>query len=217
MDIPGSVQNLLKALWINESNSILPPTIRVDGRTVILITIGYGDNARYACVLYHTGKVLSQLQWPEEKLIPGFREAFQRYLIQVQRLSMDFSSLVAEALGLGTDGLSPFYDEANSMQHRAKILKYPSADSDNNQGVGPHYDIGFLTFVNLCPFLQSPPPTQSRIQLLQASNQTGLQVQNLGGQWIDAPPIPGTFVVNIGKGPQYFINKTTAIRSFYSA
>jgi hypothetical protein len=25
-------------------------------------------------------------------------------------------------------------------------------------------------------------------------------VQNLSGQWIDAPPIPGTFVVNIGKG-----------------
>ena len=25
-------------------------------------------------------------------------------------------------------------------------------------------------------------------------------MQNLSGEWIDAPPIPGTFVVNIGKG-----------------
>lgn len=25
-------------------------------------------------------------------------------------------------------------------------------------------------------------------------------MQNVSGEWIDAPPIPGTFVVNIGKG-----------------
>ena len=37
-------------------------------------------------------------------------------------------------------------------------------------------------------------------KLLQASPHKGLQVQNLSGQWIDAPPIDGTFVVNIGKG-----------------
>jgi len=70
------------------------------------------------------------------------------------------------------------------MQHRAKIVKYPVVQ-DHTQGVGPHYDAGFLTF------------------LLQASPHRGLQVQNLAGDWIDAPPIPGSFVVNFGKALEF--------------
>ncbi|CAA7260833.1 unnamed protein product [Cyclocybe aegerita] len=124
-------------------------------------------------------------QWPDEKLIPGFREVLERYLDQVQDLSMRFSSLIAEAFGLGPDGLSQFYDTPELMQHRSKIVKYPVVSGSSDQGVGPHYDAGFLTF------------------LLQASNHRGLQVQNLSGEWIDAPPIPNTFVVNIGKALEF--------------
>lgn len=36
--------------------------------------------------------------------------------------------------------------------------------------------------------------------LLQASHHRGLQVQNGDGQWIDCPPLDGTFVVAIGQG-----------------
>ena len=36
--------------------------------------------------------------------------------------------------------------------------------------------------------------------LLQADDQAGLQVLNHSGEWIPAPPIEGTFVVNIGQG-----------------
>ncbi|KAF8645452.1 hypothetical protein AX16_007816 [Volvariella volvacea WC 439] len=126
-------------------------------------------------------------QWPEESLIPGFRQVFEKYLLQVQTLSYEFSSLLAEAFGLPLDGLAHFYDTDELMQHRAKIVKYPTIpdDATTDQGVGPHYDAGFLTF------------------LLQASDHKGLQVQNLSGQWIDAPPIPNTFVVNIGKALEF--------------
>ncbi|GLB44964.1 putative iron ascorbate-dependent oxidoreductase family protein [Lyophyllum shimeji] len=126
-------------------------------------------------------------QWPEESLIPGFRATHERYLEQVQALSYTFISLLAEAFGLAPDALDYFYDTDEKMQHRSKIVQYPvvtDADADD-QGVGPHYDAGFLTF------------------LLQASPHKGLQVQNLSGQWIDVPPIPNTFVVNIGKALEF--------------
>jgi len=87
------------------------------------------------------------LKWPDEALIPGFRGVVERYLDQVQDLSYKFSSLVAEAFGLGPGGLSPFYDAPEFMQHRAKIVQYPVTEGSNDQGVGPHYDGGFLTFV----------------------------------------------------------------------
>lgn len=125
-------------------------------------------------------------QWPDEQLIPGFRKTFEEYLAQVQQLSYDFSSLLAEAFGLPSDALRKFYDTDPNMQHRGKIVQYPViGEGDEGQGVGPHYDAGFLTF------------------LLQASPHKGLQVQNLSGQWIDAPPINGTFVVNIGKALEF--------------
>ncbi|KAJ3564618.1 hypothetical protein NP233_g8178 [Leucocoprinus birnbaumii] len=130
-------------------------------------------------------RLWGECQWPDETLIPGFREAFETYLDQVEDLSYDFSSLMAEAFGLGPKGLAHFYDTKELMQHRGKIVKYPVVTGSSDQGVGPHYDAGFLTF------------------LLQASPHQGLQVQNLSGEWIDAPPIPGTFVINIGKALEF--------------
>jgi len=123
-------------------------------------------------------------QWPEEEDVPGFKKTYLRYLDEVEKLSHEFVRLVAEALGLLPDGLAQFYDARERMQHRSKIVKYPTRDEvASEQGVGPHFDAGFLTF------------------LLQASDHAGLQVQNLSGEWIDVPPRPYTFVINIGKGP----------------
>ncbi|KAG6824961.1 hypothetical protein H0H92_005294 [Tricholoma furcatifolium] len=137
------------------------------------------------CPLYW--RLWGPSQWPEESLIPGFHATLERYFEQIQELSYKFISLLAEAFGLAPDALNHFYDTPEKMQHRGKIVQYPvvAADEADDQGVGPHYDAGFLTF------------------LLQASPHKGLQVQNLSGQWIDAPPIPGTFVVNIGRALEF--------------
>ncbi|KAH9940370.1 Clavaminate synthase-like protein [Epithele typhae] len=133
-------------------------------------------------------KLWGPSQWPQEDLLPGFRAIYLRYLEQVEQLSYRFISLLAEAFEVPDERLGPFFsggtapNPAGILQHRSKIVKYPARkEGDSDQGVGPHFDGGFLTF------------------LLQASDHPGLQVQNLAGEWIDAPPIPGTFVVNLGK------------------
>jgi len=128
-------------------------------------------------------KLWGNAQWPPEEFIPGFKETYLEYLEQVSTLSYEFAQLLGEALGLDRDALAQFFDRREHMQHRSKIVKYPTRDQiSSDQGVGPHFDAGFLTF------------------LVQASSHRGLQVQNLAGDWIDAPPIKDTFVVNIGKG-----------------
>ncbi|KIM31190.1 hypothetical protein M408DRAFT_64609 [Serendipita vermifera MAFF 305830] len=121
-------------------------------------------------------------QWPAEDDIPGFRSTFSAYLSQVEALSEELTELISEALGLGPHALDVFFDNPKrAMQHRSKIVKYPLRDG-KDQGVGPHYDSGFLTL------------------LLQASDHRGLQAQDPLGEWIDVPPIDDTLVINVGKG-----------------
>ncbi|KAJ5106097.1 hypothetical protein NUU61_003444 [Penicillium alfredii] len=123
-------------------------------------------------------------QWPDETATPGFRQATERYLSEAGDLTESFTKLIAEALDLPPTALDEAFDRP--QQHKLKLIKYPpppepSEESSGFQGVGPHKDSGFLTF------------------LLQATPHRGLEVQNKAGTWIPAPPLPGTFVVNIGR------------------
>lgn len=69
----------------------------------------------------------------------------------MQELSYNFITLLAEAFGLPPEALKHFYDAPEKMQHRGKIVQYPIVPDSNadDQGVGPHYDAGFLTFVSI--------------------------------------------------------------------
>lgn len=61
------------------------------------------------------------LQWPKEEDLPGFKATFLRYLKAVEDLSNEFTELVAEALGLPSDGLAQFYGSRDRIQHRSKV------------------------------------------------------------------------------------------------
>jgi isopenicillin N synthase-like dioxygenase len=62
-----------------------------------------------------------------------------------------------------------------------RLLHYPprSADQGTNPGAGEHTDYGSLT-------------------ILSNDDAGGLQVRRRDGAWIAAPPVPGTFICNIG-------------------
>ncbi|KAF2233524.1 Clavaminate synthase-like protein [Viridothelium virens] len=125
-------------------------------------------------------------QWPPEDWISGFRDAYMKYHAEIQDLSYRFVHLVEEALGIPVGTFDSFWKGEMQPQHRIKLIKYPprspiAKDEKEEQGVGAHKDSsGWLTF------------------LYQVGKEEGLEVLGSDGKWIEAPPVPGTFVVNFG-------------------
>lgn len=84
------------------------------------------------------------------------------------------------AIGLGLDQ-GYFLQSADRPMSRASFVYYPAQPpemGDDQFGVGPHTDFGVLTV--LCQ-----------------DDVGGLQVQDVNGEWIQAPPIPGSLIVNV--------------------
>ncbi|KAF4448508.1 hypothetical protein F53441_8094 [Fusarium austroafricanum] len=122
-------------------------------------------------------------QWPSA--LPDLQPIATRYISDLTLLGNRFLTLVAKALSLPEEIFFPYLSD----QHRLKLVHYPPSQTPT-QGVGPHKDSsGWWTF------------------LLQASPEVnGLQVLNKSGSWVDVPPIPGTFVVNIGQAFEVVTN-----------
>ncbi|EYE91345.1 isopenicillin N synthase family dioxygenase [Aspergillus ruber CBS 135680] len=113
-------------------------------------------------------------QYPDH---PGAKELVNEYIARSAALNKTFLRYVSECLSLPPTTLEEF--EGN--MDRLKFIKYPQAPHDS-QGVGPHKDSsGLFTF-------------------LSQDDTGGLQVLNKNGEWIDAPPIEGSLVVNIQQG-----------------
>jgi isopenicillin N synthase-like dioxygenase len=50
-------------------------------------------------------------QWPSADLLPDFREVFETYMEKLSAISMDFTRLIAECLGLPATAFDQFFDE----------------------------------------------------------------------------------------------------------
>jgi isopenicillin N synthase-like dioxygenase len=113
-------------------------------------------------------------QYPE---YPGAKELVEEYITRSADLSQEFMRSVAECLSLPPDTFEKF----KGNMDRLKFIKYPQSPPES-QGVGPHKDsTGLFTF-------------------LSQDDTGGLQVLNKNGEWIGAPPIEGSLVVNIQQG-----------------
>ncbi|KAI1392877.1 putative isopenicillin N synthetase [Hypoxylon trugodes] len=130
--------------------------------------------------------LLAPNQWPSSAVLPAFRDVYAEYMRRMGVISIEFTSLIAEAIGLPSDAFNRYFER--DQQHKLKIVKYPDVselglgDGIEGQGVGPHKDSMLTSY------------------LLQASQHKGLQVQNMQGEWIDCPPVDDTLVVAIGQG-----------------
>ncbi|KAL7412746.1 hypothetical protein BDY24DRAFT_390939 [Mrakia frigida] len=121
--------------------------------------------------------------WPDEELdggkLEGFRIGVLTYFQEILSLGKRLFPLFALALGLPRDF---FDDKTQNMAAIMRLLFYPpqtGPQDDRVLGIGAHTDYECFTI------------------LRQFDGVEALQVLNKQGVWISAPPIPGTFVINI--------------------
>ena len=125
-------------------------------------------------------------QWPDEALVPGFQVACNAYADAMLALARRLMGLFELALGLPAGELDAY------MRHptcTTRLLHYPPQPAQalpGQIGCGAHTDWGALT-------------------LLTQDDAGGLQVQSQG-QWLDVPPLPGAYVVNVGDMMQRWTN-----------
>jgi len=122
-------------------------------------------------------------QWPE--LLPRLKPALLEWQDTLTDAARQLLRALALALGQPQDRFEAAF-AGTPVQH-LKVIHYPGrADGESTQGVGAHKDSGCLTLL-----LQD---TQPGLQVWERDDQAAD-----AGRWIDAPPIPGTVVINLGE------------------
>lgn len=122
-------------------------------------------------------RLIGPNQWPSA--LPELRDVVLLWQSEALRVSREVLRALAVALGQELTYFDRWFD-AEAAVH-LKVVHYPPREpGGTDQGVGSHKDYGFLA-------------------LLQQDEVGGLQVQTADGSWIDATPIPDSFVVNIGE------------------
>ncbi|MFO1029072.1 MAG: 2-oxoglutarate and iron-dependent oxygenase domain-containing protein [Acetobacteraceae bacterium] len=114
-------------------------------------------------------------QWPD---LPGFREPVEVYERAMHACCLRLLRPIALALGLSPDWMLPYFQQPTTF---LRLLHYPPqpADApDDAFGSAPHTDYGFIT-------------------ILAQDDRGGLEVRRRDGTWLPAPPIPGTWAVNV--------------------
>lgn len=116
--------------------------------------------------------------WPAAP--EGFKPAWQAYYAAMEDLAARIMKLFAAALELPE---SYFADKIDCPISALRALNYPEvavAPAAGQLRAGAHSDYGSLTI------------------LLPQAGSKGLQIERPDGSWLDVPPIPGAFVINIG-------------------
>lgn len=115
-------------------------------------------------------------QWPAE--MPDMQSRAMAYFHSASQVAKHLLRGFAIGLDLSEDF---FLQNCAAPLTRASMVYYPRQPADVSEaqfGVGPHTDFGVLTV--LCQ-----------------DDVGGLQVEDINGNWVHAPPIEGTLIVNV--------------------
>ncbi|KAJ9219823.1 hypothetical protein DTO169C6_7814 [Paecilomyces variotii] len=117
-------------------------------------------------------------QWPKEEHLPGFKKTYLAYFQEILELSRRMMKIFALALQLPEDYFDGIVKHPGCI---SRLMHYPPQPVPGEEvaGINTHTDYECFTILS-----QDKVPA--------------LQVLNVKGQWVAAPPIPGTFVINIG-------------------
>ncbi|KAJ7172801.1 hypothetical protein C8R43DRAFT_1230923 [Mycena crocata] len=114
-------------------------------------------------------------QWPVE--VPAMRDGVLEYYEHGNKLAGMLYRVIALAMGVEEDF---FQDKTKSNFSRLRLLHYPEQKKET-VGTGAHSDFGTFTI------------------LLQQAGINALEVLNEESkEWIEAPPMPGMLIINLG-------------------
>jgi isopenicillin N synthase-like dioxygenase len=115
--------------------------------------------------------------WPAG--LPGWRETMQSYYDAMEALGRRMMQAFALALDLEPDFFDQYLGEPMTTLGPLHYPPQTGRITEAQIGAGAHTDYGCVT-------------------LLAQDETGGLQVRAKDGSWIEAPPVAGSFVVNIG-------------------
>jgi isopenicillin N synthase-like dioxygenase len=116
--------------------------------------------------------------WPERPA--QFQQAILDYWAALQTLSRTTARIFARALELPETWFDRYLDRDISM---LRAIQYPEPKGPALPGqlrAGAHSDLNMVTFIR------------------NEASAGGLQVRRRDGEWVEAPSLPGSFVVNLG-------------------
>ncbi|MCU1393303.1 MAG: hypothetical protein JWM34_1731 [Ilumatobacteraceae bacterium] len=126
-------------------------------------------------------------RWPAE--LPGFRVVMDALQEACMQLAAQLRAAFAVALGLDAAAFEPSFTKPliNLQPAHYRGQSAEALASAKELGVGEHRDTGAFT-------------------LLMQDTVPGLEVRDRSGRWIEAPVVPGAFIVNIGDSMMAWTN-----------
>lgn len=116
-------------------------------------------------------------QWPD--WLPSFRPTIEAYIAALEAVARRLLGAFTLGLELPVGYFDPLFAKPVTFLRLLHYPPHPPSAADNQFGAAPHTDYGCMT-------------------LLAQHGVEGLAVRDRAGSWIEAPPIPGSFLLNLG-------------------